>query len=90
MERRLRNKQRKEEGTLCTRCDGTGYVGRVAAYEVLTITPKIRSLVSQKKTSMEIQDAAVDEGMTTLRNYIVNLISNQMTTISELQKILDD
>ena len=72
------------------RCDGTGYAGRVAAYEVLPITPKIRSLVSQKKTSMEILDAAVDEGMTTLRNYIVNLISNQMTTISELQKILDD
>lgn len=82
--------QSREEGTLCSCCEGTGYRGRVAAYEVLPITPKIRSFISQKKTSMEIQDAAVDEGMITLRNYIVNLISNQMTTISELQKILDD
>jgi len=79
--------QRKQEGTLCTRCGGTGYQGRIGTYELLKLTKGIRDAIKQQKSTQEIEDVAVEEGMLTLKAYGVKLVANQLTTISELQKI---
>jgi len=79
--------QRKQEGTLCTRCGGTGYQGRIGTYELLKMTKTIREAIKQHKSTQEIEDAAVEDGMLTLKAYGVKLIEKQLTTVSELQKI---
>lgn len=79
--------QRKQEGTLCTRCGGTGYQGRIGTYELLKITKNIREAIKQQKSAQEIEQAAVEEGMLTLKSYGAKLIEQQLTTVSELQKI---
>ena len=79
--------QRKQEGTLCAKCGGGGYKGRVGTYELMTINSSIRDSIKQKKSTHEIEQEAVQSGMLTLKRYGVELIREQLTTISELQKI---
>ena len=79
--------KRKQEGTLCTRCGGTGYQGRIGTYELLKVNRNIREAIKQEKSTHEIESIAEDNGMLTLKRYAVDLIAKQLTTISELQKI---
>ncbi|HZS61707.1 MAG TPA: ATPase, T2SS/T4P/T4SS family [Gemmatimonadaceae bacterium] len=55
------------KGTGCDACNGTGLKGRQGVYEVLMMTPTLRKLILQNVGAVEIKDAAVDEGMLTLR-----------------------
>ena len=79
--------QRKQEGTICAKCGGSGYKGRVGTYELMTINSSIRESIKKNKTTHEIEQEAVQSGMLTLKRYGVELIREQLTTISELQKI---
>ena len=79
--------KRKAEGTLCTRCGGTGYQGRIGTYELMKVNRSIREAIKQGKSSHEIESIAKEGGMLTLKTYAVELIAKQLTTISELQKI---
>ena len=55
------------KGTGCDSCGGTGLKGRQGVYEVMTMTPHLRKLVMQNVGAAEIRDAAIEEGMLTLR-----------------------
>ena len=55
------------KGAGCEKCEGTGLKGRQGVYEVMTMTPLIRKLVMQNVGAAEIRDAAIEEGMLTLR-----------------------
>ncbi len=79
--------QRKQEGTLCPRCGGSGYQGRIGTYELMKISKNIRDSIKAQKSNHEIEQIAVQEGMLTLSTYAIDLIEKQLTTISELRKI---
>jgi len=51
----------------CEQCDGTGLKGRQGLYEVMNMTPRLRKLIMQSVGAAEIQKAAIEEGMLTLR-----------------------
>ena len=55
------------KGRGCDACAGTGMKGRQGVYEVMPMTPNLRKLVLQNVGAAELRDAAVDEGMLTLR-----------------------
>ena len=55
------------KGAGCEKCERTGLKGRQGVYEVMTMTPLIRKLVMQNVGATEIRDAAIEEGMLTLR-----------------------
>jgi type IV pilus assembly protein PilB len=55
------------KGRGCDSCSGTGMRGRQGVYEVMVMTPGLRKLVMQNVGAAEIRDAAIDEGMLTLR-----------------------
>ena len=55
------------KGSGCDKCEGTGLKGRQGVYEVMAMTPHIRKLVMQNVGAAEIRDAAIEEGMLTLR-----------------------
>jgi type IV pilus assembly protein PilB len=55
------------KGKGCDDCGGTGLKGRQGVYEVMVMTPKLRKLVMQNVGAAEIRDAAIEEGMLTLR-----------------------
>ena len=79
--------KRKQDGTLCNNCNGSGYKGRIGTYELMLINKDIRGCIKQNKSTHEIELIAVETGMLTLKTYAVDLIAQQLTTISELQKI---
>jgi type IV pilus assembly protein PilB len=55
------------KGRGCDSCNGTGMKGRQGVYEVMPMTPNLRKLVLMNVGAAEIRDAAVEEGMLTLR-----------------------
>ena len=83
-------KSRKADNTLCTRCLGTGYKGRIGVYELMKISKSISHAIKKQQSNLEIEEIAAGEGMLTLKKYGIQLIKDQYTTVSELQKICND
>ena len=54
-------------GKGCEACNGSGMKGRQGLYEVLNMSAGLRKLILQNAGAAELKDAAVDEGMLTLR-----------------------
>ncbi len=55
------------KGRGCDACGGSGMKGRQGVYEVMPMSANLRRLILQNVGAAEIKDAAVDEGMLTLR-----------------------
>ena len=80
--------KRKSENTLCQKCQGSGYKGRVGAYELLLIDRKIQNAISKGLTDREIENLAVNESsMLTLTQYGVELVKDHLTTLSEVNRV---
>ncbi|NJM88696.1 MAG: type II/IV secretion system protein [Hydrococcus sp. RU_2_2] len=77
----------KSKGTLCVKCSGGGYKGRVGVYEVMQNSERIQVLINQGATTDRIKEAAVDEGMTTLLAYSLNLVREGYTTLEEVERV---
>ena len=79
---------RKKEGTLCSKCNGTGYKGRIGTYELLILDRKIQKALSDGKTTREVENLAVQENsMLTLTQYGIELVKEHLTTISEVKRV---
>jgi type IV pilus assembly protein PilB len=73
----------------CSRCSNTGYSGRVALYEVLAVTGRLRRLM-RTASAEEIHAAAVEEGMTTLRRDGMRLVLAGTTSLEEVRRVSGD
>jgi len=51
----------------CERCGQSGYLGRMGLYELLEGTPAIKRLIMRRALVEEIQEQAIQDGMTTLK-----------------------
>ena len=72
----------------CNKCDFSGYKGRLGVYEIMSITKEIKKLIATGAHDLEIEEAAVRNGMTTLNQSCLNHILNGMTTIDEFVRVL--
>ena len=72
-----------QKGKGCGDCDGTGYKGRVALYEVMVMSDLIKEAVLTGASVPEIKQAAIDGGMDTLRMSALKMIKDGVTTIEE-------
>ena len=68
----------------CEACNGTGYKGRTALYEVMKVTDEIRDMILVKAQSREIKKRAVEQGMITLRRSGLIKIRDQVTSVDEV------
>lgn len=71
----------------CPLCSHTGYYGRIGVYELMPISQSLREQITNCHTASLLQEAAIKEGMTTLRQSAVLLVRKGITSISELHKI---
>ena len=79
---------RKKENTLCPICQGSGYKGRVGVYELLLLDRKICTAISKGLTDSEIENVAVNENsMLTLSQYGIELVKENLTTLSEVIRV---
>lgn len=72
------------KGTGCDQCAGTGLKGRQGLYEVLFMTPHVRKLILKNVGATDIKDAAIAEGMLTLRMDGWLKILKGITTIEQV------
>lgn len=64
-----------------------GFKGRVGIYEVLGISLPVQKLITANATSNDIQDAAIDEGMTTMQtDGLVKALRGE-TTVDEVLRV---
>jgi type II secretory ATPase GspE/PulE/Tfp pilus assembly ATPase PilB-like protein len=75
-------------GAGCSRCAGTGYRGRAAMYEVMTVQGDVRKLIAG--STKEIFAAAVRQGMTTLRKDGIRLCAEGVSTLDEIRRVTGD
>ncbi len=75
-------------GEGCNFCAGTGYQDRIGVYELLRVTPEIKRLVVGWATQEEIRRMAISQGMRTLLDEGLNLVASDVTTISEVIRVI--
>ena len=74
-------------GTGCEHCNNTGFRGRIAVYELLKITDAIRKCILEKRTTLEIRDSALAEGMVPLTENAITAARNKTISLSEAYRI---
>jgi type II secretory ATPase GspE/PulE/Tfp pilus assembly ATPase PilB-like protein len=75
-------------GSGCPECANLCYKGRTGAFEVMVMTDTVRELVLQRKPASAISEAAVADGMQTLRGAIIRKVLDGVTSIEELQRLM--
>lgn len=74
----------------CGHCNQTGYKGRIGVYEIMTITPKVRQAITRGGNTEDIKNAALSEGMHTLRMSSSAMAIRGVTSFSEMLKVSFD
>ncbi|MBN2507452.1 MAG: Flp pilus assembly complex ATPase component TadA [Verrucomicrobia bacterium] len=70
-------------GRGCERCNNSGYSGRTAIVEAMTITDEIRKLIIARASAMEISRVAINQGMKTLRDVSLMKVKEGITTLEQ-------
>ncbi len=72
------------EGRGCSKCNQTGRSGRTGIFEVMPISPRIEQLILEKAPDTQIEQAALEEGMYSLRMSAVEKMKNGLISIEEV------
>jgi len=72
----------------CDDCRHTGYFGRTAVYEMLTLSPKLRREIRAELDLPAFGETCLREGMRPLRLAGAELIARGMTTVKEVVSVL--
>jgi type IV pilus assembly protein PilB len=75
------------KGAGCKTCEGKGYKGRVALYEVMRFSDPLKELVLQGASSAELKMGAVKHGMSTLRMSGIKKVLEGVTTPEEITRV---
>jgi type IV pilus assembly protein PilB len=71
-------------GRGCERCKNSGYAGRMAIIEAMSITDEIRKLVIARANTREMGKIAVGQGMRTLRMVALDRVRDGMSTLEQV------
>jgi type IV pilus assembly protein PilB len=75
------------KGAGCVSCNNTGYKGRTAVYEIMTVTKALRALLNEGATIDELRAEAEAESMISLFENGKSLVIDKQTTVEELMRI---
>jgi type II secretory ATPase GspE/PulE/Tfp pilus assembly ATPase PilB-like protein len=78
---------RFQRGAGCDLCRQTGYLGRLAIYEICVVTEPLKKLIMQKRDGGELKQCAIAEGMETLRQDGWRRVGEGKTTIEEVVRV---
>jgi len=71
----------------CENCINTGFLGRIAIFEIMTMVPELKSLILNTHDSNLIKQTAVEKGMITLLQDGIRKVSNGRTTVEEVLRV---
>ena len=70
-------------GRGCERCKNSGYAGRMAIIEAMTVTDSIRKLIIARANTREVGKLAVSQGMHTLRMVALDRVREGLSTLEQ-------
>jgi type IV pilus assembly protein PilB len=71
----------------CSRCAASGYRGRIALYEVMTVSEPIRALILERASVDDMVEVALGEGMRRLRDDGLQKVREGLTSIAEVERM---
>ena len=71
----------------CLDCRMTGYQGRLGLYEILTMTPEVKKMITGDADLARLKEAALREGLRPLRISGAKKVGAGLTTIDEILKV---
>jgi type IV pilus assembly protein PilB len=71
-------------GRGCDRCKNSGYVGRMAIIEVMTVSDQIRKLIIARASTREMAKLAINQGMRTLRMVALDRAREGVSTLEQV------
>ncbi|MEO0321972.1 MAG: type IV-A pilus assembly ATPase PilB [Myxococcota bacterium] len=75
------------KGAGCRTCSDKGYKGRIALYEVMPFTDRLKEMVLQGCSSAELKQEMIGEGIKSLRMSGLTKITEGVTTIEEVVRV---
>jgi type IV pilus assembly protein PilB len=75
------------KGAGCSQCNNTGYRGRLALYEVMTIKDELKELILQGASGVDIKREALTQGMSTLRMSGIRKVMEGVTSLEEVLRV---
>ncbi len=72
----------------CSSCSRTGYKGRLALHEVMTVSEEIERLAVSRASAAEIEKTAAAQGMVSLRNDGWAKVMGGVTSIEEILRVV--
>lgn len=74
----------------CSKCDNTGYKGRIGVYEIMKMSPRLKTIISKRQGADAIKEQALQEGMYTLRMSATEYVLDGTTSFDEMVKVSFD
>lgn len=71
-------------GAGCRHCNGTGYRGRLALFEVLPVSEQLAEMVARRVSVYELRRQALSEGLHPLRAVALEKVHQGLTTPEEI------
>ncbi|MDF1763205.1 MAG: GspE/PulE family protein [Oleibacter sp.] len=71
----------------CLECRGTGYLGRMGIYEVMPMSETLENLVTDTTDHQKLRQAAMKEGMHSLRLSGAHKVAAGLTTVTEVMRV---
>ena len=75
------------KGKGCPACNGSGYKGRIALYEVMPLKDELKELILEGASADELKKTAIRLGMKTLRTSGLTKIKEGITSIEEVMRV---
>ncbi len=72
------------KGAGCRTCNGSGYKGRIAVYEIMVLTEELREFVLNGASTLELKREAIRQGMKSLRMSALTKLREGMTSVDEV------
>jgi len=77
-------------GKGCKECNGSGFKGRIAIYEVLEIDDEFQKIISEKgEDETVLREVAKKQGMLTMKQDGILKVLKGMTTLSEIERVTE-
>jgi len=75
------------EAAGCARCNGAGYRGRIAVFEILVLNDRVMDLAAQGADNNRIEAAALQDGMSTMSDDAVDKARQGLTSPAEVVRV---
>jgi len=73
----------------CDKCHGTGYLGRIAICDMLTLDDNLRSLIANEKLDIgQLRQSGDEKGKSNLKKQGLKKVVSGITSLEELKRVL--